>query len=188
MEKSPSSRLAPVDFASSFETEAMPPARARRRSGGRGSSRADHLVARVVERLAATAVFGRLVERDLYTIGELASHLGVSLRTLRFYEQSDLLLPERDGTRRLYTRRDLDRLRMIVALRDMEVPLGEIKDLMTAIEMGDDEAGIFARIAEILAGLAAANAARIDELRRLNARLDAIGVQMRPASAVAGRG
>lgn len=188
MEKSLSPRLAPVDFASSVETETVPPVRARRRSGARGSGRSDRLVARVVERLAATTGFGRLADRDLYTIGELASHLGVSLRTLRFYEQSDLLLPERDGTRRLYTRSDLERLRMIVALRDMEVPLGEIRDLLTAIETGGDEADIFARIAEILAGLATANVARIDELRRLNARLDALGARLRPTSAVSDQG
>jgi DNA-binding transcriptional MerR regulator len=174
MEKSSSPRAALAD-SSYFEMEPVSPARAPRGIGERGFERGERLVATVVERLSAVAAFDHLPDRDLYTIGELSAHLRVSLRTLRFYEQSSLLLPVRDGTRRLYTRRDLDRLKMIVILRAMEVSLSEIKQLMAAIEADEAEAAVFARVSAILAGLAAANEARIDELRGLNERMGRLG-------------
>ena len=45
-----------------------------------------------------------------FTIGDLAREFGVTLRTLRFYEDRGLLSPRRDGTARIYDLRDRDRL------------------------------------------------------------------------------
>ena len=49
-----------------------------------------------------------------FRIGDLARQFGVSLRTLRFYEDKGLLKPRRDGVTRLYTRRDKARLQLIL--------------------------------------------------------------------------
>ena len=152
----------------------LPPPPPRRRRGlvPRGPGRNAALMARLAERLTRSMTFGRLVSDDFFTIGQLAAHLKVSLRTLRFYEQSGLLSPERDGARRLYTREDLDRLKVIVALREMETSLVEIKALMTEIDLGEpDEVRITARVDAMLAALAEGNRARIAELEVLNGRL-----------------
>jgi DNA-binding transcriptional MerR regulator len=47
-------------------------------------------------------------------VGELADELGVTTRTLRFYEAEGLLTPERLGTNRVYSQRDRARLRLIL--------------------------------------------------------------------------
>ena len=41
-------------------------------------------------------------QKDIYRIGDLASEFGVTLRTLRFYEDRGLLSPQRSGSTRLY--------------------------------------------------------------------------------------
>ena len=42
-------------------------------------------------------------QEDFVRIGEMAKTFGVTLRTLRFYEDKGLLSPKRDGSTRLYT-------------------------------------------------------------------------------------
>ena len=51
---------------------------------------------------------------DLMTIREMCDHFGVTARTLRFYEQKELLSPIREGQKRLFTRRDRARLKLIL--------------------------------------------------------------------------
>jgi DNA-binding transcriptional MerR regulator len=110
---------------------------------------------------------------ETYTIGQLSAHLRVSLRTLRFYEQSGLLAPSREGLRRLYSHDDLERLEVMVTLRELEVSLTAIKSLMAIVD-GDGRAGeheVMERLEGILADLAEDNRARIVELERINARI-----------------
>jgi DNA-binding transcriptional MerR regulator len=63
-------------------------------------------------------------------IGELAKKYGVTLRTLRFYEDKGLLNPHRDGTTRLYTRRDVARLKLILLGRKVGFSLREVKQML----------------------------------------------------------
>ena len=51
----------------------------------------------------------------LITVTELAAELGVTARTLRFYEDRGLVSPRRIGTTRAYSARD--RARMVLILR-----------------------------------------------------------------------
>jgi DNA-binding transcriptional MerR regulator len=68
---------------------------------------------------------------DAYArIGDLARQYGVTLRTLRFYEDKGLLAPERDGTTRLYTRRDVARLKLILLGRKVGFSLREVKQIL----------------------------------------------------------
>lgn len=129
------------------------------------------MVSEVAGRLSQIMDFGELVEQDFYTIGQLSDYLKVSLRTLRFYEQSGLLRPVREGNRRLYTRRDLDQLRVIVTLRDLEGSLGAIKALMTKVKDLDDPKAVGSQIEGLLTTISTANHARIAELTELNGRI-----------------
>ncbi len=135
----------------------------------------------VAERLGRLVSFRRLPGADLYTIGQLSAHLMVSLRTLRFYEQSGLLAPHREGTRRLYDRWDLERLRIIVVLRELETSLSEIKELMGAIDIGEPAERVFKRIDGILGRQQQSNRERRDELIRLNERIEAARAGMLPS-------
>ena len=67
---------------------------------------------------------------DLTRIGEMAKSYGVTLRTLRFYEDKGLLNPHRDGATRLYTRRDKARLKLILLGRKVGFSLREVKQMM----------------------------------------------------------
>jgi DNA-binding transcriptional MerR regulator len=67
---------------------------------------------------------------DLARIGEMAKKYGVTLRTLRFYEDKGLLNPKRDGSTRLYTRRDNARLKLILLGRKVGFSLRDVKQMM----------------------------------------------------------
>jgi DNA-binding transcriptional MerR regulator len=67
---------------------------------------------------------------DLIRIGEMAKNYGVTLRTLRFYEDKGLLAPQRDGSTRLYSRRDRARLKLILLGRKVGFSLRDVKQLM----------------------------------------------------------
>lgn len=63
-------------------------------------------------------------------IGDMAKHYGVSLRTLRFYEDKGLITPRRDGATRLYSRRERARLQLILLGRNVGFSLREVKQMM----------------------------------------------------------
>jgi DNA-binding transcriptional MerR regulator len=67
---------------------------------------------------------------DFVRIGEMARQFGVTLRTLRFYEDKGLLNPKRDGATRLYTRRDRARLKLILLGRKVGFSLREVKQMI----------------------------------------------------------
>jgi len=67
-------------------------------------------------------------------IGELAKQFGITLRTLRFYEDKGLISPKRDGAMRLYTRRDKARLKLILLGRKVGFSLREVKQMLDLYE------------------------------------------------------
>ncbi len=64
------------------------------------------------------------------TIRELCDMFDVTPRTLRFYESKELLFPERRGTRRLFTRRDRARLKLILKGKRFGFSLEEIRQVL----------------------------------------------------------
>jgi len=69
-------------------------------------------------------------ESKSYTIGDLAREFGVTLRTLRFYEDRGLLSPRREGTARIYDARDRDRLSVILKGKHLGFTLTEIRAML----------------------------------------------------------
>lgn len=67
---------------------------------------------------------------EFLRIGDMAKSFGVTLRTLRFYEDKGLLNPKRDGATRLYTRRDRARLKLILLGRKVGFSLRDVKQMM----------------------------------------------------------
>ncbi len=72
------------------------------------------------------------------TIGEMSAEFGVSLRTLRFYEDRKLLRPRREGHTRLYGPTDRLRMQMIVKGKQLGFTLTEIAELIGTQEVSDD--------------------------------------------------
>jgi DNA-binding transcriptional MerR regulator len=65
-----------------------------------------------------------------WTVGELAEELGVTTRTLRFYEAEGLISPERQRTVRVYSMRDRTRLRLILRGKRFGMSLAEIAEII----------------------------------------------------------
>ena len=76
-------------------------------------------------------------ERRFYSIGELCDEFDVTARALRFYEDEELISPERRGTQRLYTDRDRARLAWILRGKRVGLSLAEIKELLDLYDIGD---------------------------------------------------
>jgi DNA-binding transcriptional MerR regulator len=68
--------------------------------------------------------------KDLMTIREMCDTYDVTPRTLRFYEAKELLSPLRDGTRRLFTRRDRARLKLILRGKRFGFSLEDIRQTL----------------------------------------------------------
>ena len=64
------------------------------------------------------------------SIRELCDAFDVTPRTLRFYEAKELLAPLRQGTRRLYTRRERARLKLILRGKRFGFSLEDIRQLL----------------------------------------------------------
>ena len=75
--------------------------------------------------------------QTIFTIGDLAEEFGVTLRTLRFYEDRGLLHPQREGLNRLYGKRDRSRLKLILLGKRVGLSLNEIKEMLGFYELRD---------------------------------------------------
>lgn len=69
-------------------------------------------------------------------IGELADRAGMSLRTIRHYDEVGLLVPSgrTTGGFRVYTERDLERLLVIRRMKPLGFSLDEMRDLLTIVD------------------------------------------------------
>ena len=74
------------------------------------------------------------------TIREMCEAYEVTPRTLRFYEAKELLFPVREGTKRLFTRRDQARLKLILRGKRFGFSLEEIRQLLNMYNIGDAQA------------------------------------------------
>lgn len=79
------------------------------------------------------------MNKELMTIREMCDTFGVTARTLRFYESKELLHPVRDGQKRLFTRRDRARLKLILRGKRFGFPLEEIRQLLDLYDIGDQQ-------------------------------------------------
>lgn len=89
---------------------------------------------------------------NTYTISELAREFGVTSRALRLYEESDLLAPKREGTRRIYADRDRVRLRLVLRGKRLGWSLAEIRE---SFNLYDSSMGEVAQLNYLLEKLAA---------------------------------
>lgn len=67
---------------------------------------------------------------ELIRIGEMAKMFGVTMRTLRFYEDKGLISPLRVGNSRLYRKNDITRLKLVLLGRKVGFSLRDVKQMM----------------------------------------------------------
>jgi len=107
---------------------------------------------------------------QLLKIGEFARQAGVSLRTLRYYEELGLIAPtaRTRGGFRYYRLADLSRLRLIREMQDLGLTLDHIGDLLVAPDPETDRRGFLERVRLALAEqerLITAHIAQFEEQR-----------------------
>lgn len=68
-----------------------------------------------------------------YTTGEIAKLCGVTVRTVQYYDSRNILVPSQlsEGGRRLYSEEDLKRMKIICFLRELDLPLSTIAQLLS---------------------------------------------------------
>ena len=68
-----------------------------------------------------------------YTTGEVAKLCGVTVRTVQYYDSRNILVPSElsEGGRRLYSEEDLKRMKIICFLRDLDLPINSISQLLS---------------------------------------------------------
>ena len=119
-------------------------------------------------------------EARVWTVGELADELGVTTRTLRFYEAEGLISPRRAGIQRVYGPRERTRLKLILRGKRFGMTLAEIREI---VDIYDGAASseqrqlekLLARLDEIAADLRARHA----DLRRTLAEVTDVAEQCR---------
>ena len=77
------------------------------------------------------------MDTELMTIRQMCDVFDVTPRTLRFYEAKELLMPIRQGQKRLYTRRDRGRLKLILRGKRFGFALEEMRQLLNLYDRGD---------------------------------------------------
>lgn len=68
-----------------------------------------------------------------YTTGEIAKLCGVTVRTVQYYDSRNILMPSQlsEGGRRLYSEEDLKRMKVICFLRDLDLSINTISQLLS---------------------------------------------------------
>ncbi len=67
-----------------------------------------------------------------YTTGEIAKLCNVTVRTVQYYDTKGILIPNEltDGGRRLYSEEDLKKMKIICFLRDLDISINSIQDIL----------------------------------------------------------
>lgn len=78
--------------------------------------------------------------QKFFTIGQVAREFEVTHRALRFYEDKGLIQPQRNGQNRLYSRRDLARLKLVLMGKRVGFSLSDIRDMMDLYDLRDGRA------------------------------------------------
>ncbi|MBT9382598.1 MerR family DNA-binding protein [Pseudooceanicola sp. CBS1P-1] len=86
---------------------------------------------------------------EVMTIREMCDAFNVTPRTLRFYEAKELLFPIREGQKRLFTRRDRARLKLILRGKRFGISLEEIRQLLDLYDLGDQQQTQLTRTYEV---------------------------------------
>ncbi|PEQ13866.1 MerR family transcriptional regulator [Novosphingobium sp. PC22D] len=115
-------------------------------------------------------------ESEFLGIQEAARELGVTMRTLRFYEDKGLIGPQRVGTTRIYSRREMGRMQLILRGKRLGFTIREIAEFLDLYEADPEHKEqvklLIERVSDRIGELRQQRKAidqTMDELRRIEA-------------------
>ncbi|CAN5422473.1 MerR family transcriptional regulator [soil metagenome] len=93
--------------------------------------------------LGALADWWTMATGETFQIGEVAEAVGLSIRTIRHYDEMGVVEPSgrTAGGFRLYTDADVDRLRLVKHLKPLQFSLEEIHELLDIVDERDGATG-----------------------------------------------
>lgn len=68
--------------------------------------------------------------QETFTISDLGKEFGITTRAIRFYEDKQLLNPSREGQKRIFSRSDRIRLKLVLRGKRLGWPLEEIRNVL----------------------------------------------------------
>ena len=89
---------------------------------------------------------------EITPIGELAASVGLTTRTLRYWEEVGIIesVPRADGATRGYTPYFVRRIKFIMKLKELGLTIREMQDLYTAYGEAKQTERVIPRLVEIL--------------------------------------
>ena len=88
------------------------------------------ITCRILYQLFGESLKNTMRNKLTYTISDLSKHFDLTPRTIRFYEAEGLLKPDRENNKRIYSERDLVRLKLILRGKRLGFSLAEIETTM----------------------------------------------------------
>ncbi len=104
-----------------------------------------------------------------YSISDLAQEFGVTTRAIRHYEELQLLQPERQGQKRIYSPADRTKLKLIVRGKRIGLSLQESGELLSMYEPGGSNV---AQLERMLEYIGTSREKLSQQLRDISAMLD----------------
>lgn len=80
------------------------------------------------------------MKEDFLTVGELAKKMGVTVRTLQYYDKENILKPSTysEGGRRLYSKKDMVKLHQIISFKGLGFSLEEMKTHLFVLDTPEE--------------------------------------------------
>ena len=127
-------------------------------------------------------------EQQTYTIGELAKEFDITPRSIRFYEEQDLISPTRTGMNRIYNNKDRVRLKLILRGKRLGFSLAEAKNLFELYDSNPDSAMQLETMLSMTEQKRAVLLQQLEEIQMLMGELDEVEARCREELAELKRG
>lgn len=118
------------------------------------------------------------MEKEFLTVGELAKKMGVTVRTLQYYDKENILKPSAlsEGGRRLYSQKDLVKLHQIISFKYLGFKLEDIKTQLFVLDTPEEVSKVLEFQKEILKKQIASYENTLNSLTLLQNEVKSIGI------------
>ncbi|HEY3181148.1 MAG TPA: MerR family DNA-binding transcriptional regulator [Casimicrobiaceae bacterium] len=109
-----------------------------------------------------------------YSISDLAREFALTTRAIRFYEDSGLVSPRRNGRARIYGERERVRIKLILRGKRLGLALSEIRELLDLYEVARNERAQISKFLALLSDRRARLLQQKDDIDAVLAEIDGI--------------
>ncbi|WNC70965.1 MerR family DNA-binding transcriptional regulator [Thalassotalea psychrophila] len=109
-----------------------------------------------------------------FSIGDLAKEFDITTRSIRFYEDQGLVIPERKGQTRIYNRRDRVRLKLILRGKRLGFSLAETGKLFELYDADKTSTSQLDTIKQLISDKKTALIQQLDDIKVVLMELDTL--------------